>query len=52
MLPLLEQFVSPVLQLYGDLFHVVGLFDGPVFNVPGILVAQLGIWQLPHGGAD
>jgi hypothetical protein len=47
--PLLEQFIPPVLQLRGDLFDVADLFDGLVFDVTGILVAQFRVGQLVYG---
>jgi len=47
--PLLEQFIPPVLQLHDDLFDVTGLLDGSGFNLLGILVAQIRVWQLYHG---
>jgi hypothetical protein len=49
LLSLLQQFIPPVSQLHGNLFDVVGLFDGPRSNVPGILVAQFRVRQLHDG---
>jgi hypothetical protein len=44
--PLLEQFIAPVLQVHGDFLDVTGLLDGSGFNLLGILVAQIRVWQL------
>ena len=46
---LFQQFIPPVLHLRGDLLDVAGLFDGLVFDMRGIRVAQFGVRQLVYG---
>ena len=47
--PLFKQFVAPAFDLRRDCFYAAGLFDGPCFNLLGIIVAQLRLRQLLYG---
>jgi len=46
--PLLQQFVTPGLQLRGDRFDACGLFNRPGFNAARLLFVKLGVGRLDH----
>ena len=47
-LALLQQFLTPALQLRGDELDAGGLLDGFGFNLAGVVIAQLRFWHFDY----
>lgn len=49
MLPLLQQFVTPMLQLRGDCLDAGGLFNCAHFDASGVVSTEWRFRELHHG---